>query len=438
MRRVELRSIAAAVFTVSRGPALVRASCFFWIPMSHVTRRRPDGRLILLLGALAACGPISIDMYLPSLPSIAQAFMVTTGAAQTTLTSFMLGFSLGMLLYGPLSDSFGRRPVLLGGIIMYALASVACGLSFSIGSLVMFRFVQALGAGAASVLARAIARDAHEPTDAARVLSMLAIVTSIGPLLAPLIGGQLLLLGGWRVVFIALTLFGTVCAVTAFLRVPETWPREKRKHSAVLQSFAAYGKLLRDPVAWGHMLCGGMAFASMFAYITATPFVYIEYFHVSAQHYGFLFALNIVGIMFGNLMNTRLIGRLGSLPIISFSATVSCVASLFVSLVCLTGWGGLWSIVVGLFFVVGVVGLLSANCTTDLMHRYPHNAGAAAAVFGAVQLALGALASVAVGVWEGATPKGMGVTIGVAGLLCYGGRLLVLRWHGRAVPGVVA
>ena len=422
----------------SRGPTHRSADRIFWIPMSHATRRRPDGRLILLLGALAACGPISIDMYLPSMPSIAQAFMVSTSAAQTTLTSFMLGFSVGMLLYGPLSDSFGRRPVLLGGIIMYALASIACGFSFSIGSLVTFRFVQALGAGAASVLARAIARDAHEPTDAARVLSMLAIVTSIGPLLAPLIGGQLLLLGGWRVVFVALTLFGTVCAVTAYLKVPETWPPEKRKHSAVLQSFAAYGKLLRDPVAWGLMLCGGMAFASMFAYITATPFVYIEYFHVSAQHYGFLFALNIVGIMFGNFMNTRLIGRLGSLPIISFSATVSCVASLFVSLVCLTGWGGLWSIVAGLFFVVGVVGLLSANCTTDLMHRYPHNAGAAAAVFGAVQLALGAAASLAVGVWQGASPKGMGVTIGVAGVLCYCGRLLVVRWHGRAVPGVVA
>lgn len=405
----------------------------FWIPMSHVTHRRPDGRLILLLGALAACGPISIDMYLPSLPSIAQAFLVTTGSAQTTLTSFMLGFSVGMLLYGPLSDSFGRRPVLLGGIIMYALASIACGVAFSIGSLVTFRFVQALGA--ASVLARAIARDAHEPADAARVLSMLSIVTSIGPLLAPLIGGQLLLLGGWRVVFVALTIFGAVCAVTAFLRVPETWPREKRKQSAVLKSFAAYGKILRDPVAWGLMLCGGMAFASMFAYITATPFVYIEYFHVSAQHYGFLFALNIVGIMFGNFLNTRLIGLLGSLRLIAFSAIVSCVASLFVSLVCLTGWGGLWSIVGGLFFVVGVVGLLSANCTTDLMHRYPHNAGAAAAVFGAVQLALGALASFVVSAWGGVSPVGMGVVVGVAGVLCFGGRFLVVRWHGMPARG---
>jgi DHA1 family bicyclomycin/chloramphenicol resistance-like MFS transporter len=157
--------------------------------------------------------------------------------------------------------------------------------------------------------------------------------------------------------------------------------------------------------------------------------VYIEYFHVSAQHYGFLFGLNIIGIMFGNFMNTRLIGRLGSLRIISFTSAVSCVASLFVSLVCLTGWGGLWSIVAGLFFVVGVVGLLSANCTTDLMHRYPQNAGAAAAVFGAVQLALGAASSLVVGLWRGVSPTGMGVTIGVAGVLCYCGRGMVVRWH---------
>jgi len=218
--------------------------------------------------------------------------------------------------------------------------------------------------------------------------------------------------------------------------VPETWPREKRASSAVLQSFAAYGKLLRDPVAWGHMLCGGMAFASMFAYITATPFVYIEYFHVSAQHYGFLFGLNIIGIMFGNFMNTRLVGHLGPLPIISFASMISFVASLFVALVCLTGLGGLWAIVAGLFFVVGVVGLLSANCTTELMHRYPHNAGAAAAVFGAMQLALGALASIAVGLWQGGTPRGMGATIGVAGVLCFLGRWLVIRWHKRPLPGV--
>jgi DHA1 family bicyclomycin/chloramphenicol resistance-like MFS transporter len=313
--------------------------------MSHVVRRRPDARLILLLGALAACGPIATDMYLPSLPSIADGFSVSAGAAQRTLTSFMAGFSIGMLLYGPLSDTWGRRPVLLGGIALFTLASIGCFVAGSIDMLIFVRFLQALGAGAASVLARAIARDAHEPTDAAKVLSMVAIVTAVGPLLAPLIGGQILRFAGWRGVFVVLASFGALCAATAYLRVPETWPKERRKSAAVLASFASYGRILSDPVAWGHMLCGGMAFASMFSYITATPFVYIEYFHVSPQHYGLLFGLNVVGIMIGNFANTRLVGSVGSLRIIAAASFVSCIASLAVALVALTGWGGLWSIV---------------------------------------------------------------------------------------------
>lgn len=401
--------------------------------MSDTLARNPDRRLILLLGALAACGPLSIDMYLPSLPALAIAFGTTAAAAQITLTSFMLGFSLGMLVYGPLSDAYGRRPILLGGVILYAIASAGCAMSYSIDSLVLLRFLQALGAGSASVLARAIARDAHAPHDAARVLSMLAIVTSIGPLLAPLIGGQLLLLGGWRAVFVTLTLFGIGCAVTTYLRVPETWPKEKRASSALGRSFAAYGRLLSDPVAWGHMLCGGMAFASMFAYITATPFVYIDYFHVKPQHYGFFFGLNIVGIIGWNVLNTRLVRRVGSLKLISLASFVSVIAALATAFACLTGLGGLWSIVACLFFVVGVVGLLSANCTTDLMHRYPHNAGAAAAVFGAVQLSLGALSSLAVGLFHDGTPHGMGIVIAITGVLTFVGRTLVLRWHGTPV-----
>jgi DHA1 family bicyclomycin/chloramphenicol resistance-like MFS transporter len=404
--------------------------------MSSVARPRPDGRLILLLGALAACGPIATDMYLPSLPTIAQSFAVSAAAAQATLTSFMFGFSLGMLLYGPLSDTWGRRPVLLGGLALFTLASIGCAVAPSIDTLVAVRFLQAFGAGAASVLARAIARDAHSGADAARVLSMVAIVTAVGPLVAPLLGGQVLLLGGWRAVFVFLTLFGALCAALAFFRIPETWPREKRKSAAVLQSFAVYRHLLTDPVALGHMLCGGMAFASMFAYITATPFVYIDYFHVKPQNYGYFFGLNIAGIMLANYLNTHLVGRAGSLAIIKASSLVSCVASFAVALVCLTGWGGLWSIVAGLFFVVSMVGILSANCTTDLMHRYPHNAGAAAALFGAMQLVLGALASLAVGAFRDGTPMGMGATVAVTGALCFVGRVLVVRWHGWPVRTV--
>jgi DHA1 family bicyclomycin/chloramphenicol resistance-like MFS transporter len=398
---------------------------------SQSTRHRPDRWLIFLLGALAACGSLGTDIYLPSLPSIAASFGVSGVAAATTLTAFIAGFSIGMVFYGPLSAAYGRRPVLLVGVGVFVAASIACWLAGSIGQLTLMRFLQALGAGAASVLARIIARDAHEPGEASKVLSMVALVSSVGPLLAPLIGGQLLLLGSWRTIFIALTLFGVLCLVAAWLHVPETWPPEKRGDSAMWQSFAAYGPLLCDPVAWGHLLCGGMVIGAMFTYITETPFVYIQYFHISPQHYGLFFGLNIVGIMIGNFLNTRCVGRFGVLRMISAASTVALVAALFVALACLTGWGGLWTIVVGLFFVVGVVGVLSANCATDLMSRYPRNAGAAAALFGATQLALGALGSFVVGLFPGISPVGMGWTIGVCGVFAYVGKVLVVRGHGR-------
>jgi len=348
-----------------------------------------------------------------------------------TLTSFMIGFSVGMLLYGPLSDAYGRRPVLLGGVILYVIASLACALAFSIGELVAVRFIQALGAGAASVLARAIVRDTHPPHQAAKVLSLLAIVTSCGPLLAPLIGGQLLLLGSWRFVFAVLTTYGLVCCVAIVYRVRETWPPEKRAKSALRSSFKVYRHMLLDPVAWGHTLCGGMAFAGMFAYITATPFVYINYFRVAPQHYGFLFGLNILGIMGGNFLNTRLVHKIGTLRMISGAATIGMLASLAVGLVCLTGWGGLAGVVATLFLVVSVVGVLSADCTTDLMHRYPNNAGAAAALFGATQFALGAASSLAVGALQdtGGSPRAMGLVIVFCGLASYAARTVVVRLH---------
>jgi DHA1 family bicyclomycin/chloramphenicol resistance-like MFS transporter len=250
-------------------------------------------------------------------------------------------------------------------------------------------------------------------------------------LLAPLIGGQLLLLGSWRFVFAVLTTYGLVCCVAIVYRVRETWPPEKRAKSALRSSFKVYRHMLLDPVAWGHTLCGGMAFAGMFAYITATPFVYINYFRVAPQHYGFLFGLNILGIMGGNFLNTRLVHKIGTLRMISGAATIGMLASLAVGLVCLTGWGGLAGVVATLFLVVSVVGVLSADCTTDLMHRYPNNAGAAAALFGATQFALGAASSLAVGALQdtGGSPRAMGLVIVFCGLASYAARTVVVRLH---------
>lgn len=401
------------------------------MPAPLATPAGDTRRLIFLLGALAACGPLSIDMYLPALPSMAAGFGVAQGIVQTTLTTFLVGFALGMLLYGPLSDAYGRRPVLLAGVILYAAASLCCALAPTIPTLAGLRFVQALGAGAASVLARAIARDAHAPADAARVLSFLQIVSSVGPLLAPLIGGQLLLLGGWRAVFAVLTAYGAMSAVLVARRVPETWPRAKRRPAALRQSFFAYGRLLTDPTALAYLLCGGMPFAAMFAYIAGTPFVYIDYYHVAPQHYGFFFAANIVGLVGGNLLNAKWVGRRGTLPMISGAAAIACAAALVTGLACLTGWGGLPLLAGALFFVVSTTGVLGANCVTELMHRYPGNAGAAAALFGAVQFGLGALSGSVLGLLSDGTPLALGGVIAACGLCTLLGRGLLMRVHDR-------
>lgn len=370
-------------------------------------------------------------MYLPSLPGMAQSFDVSQALAQLTLTTFLIGFSVGMLVYGPLSDAFGRRPVLLAGVVLYALSTLCCVFAPTVLSLATLRFVEALGAGSASVLARAIARDAHAPSQAAKVLSLLQIISSVGPLLAPLIGGQLLLLGGWRAVFALLTVYGGVCAYLVWARVPETWPREKRAKAALRNSFFAYGRLLTDPTALGHLLCGGMSFGAMFAYIAGTPFVYIDYYKVTPQHYGWFFAVNVIGLVGGSLLNAKLVGRVGTLRMISWASGISIAAALLAGLACETGWGGLPMLAWALFFVVATIGVLGANCVTDLMHRYPNNAGAAAALFGAVQFALGAASGAAVGLLSNGTPSALGEVIVFCGLCAFVGRTLLIRWHGR-------
>lgn len=389
--------------------------------------RGANRRLILLLGALAACGPISVDMYLPSMPSIAQGFGVDQAAVQLTLTVFMVGFACGMLLYGPLSDAYGRRRLLLAGTAIYALAGLGCALSPSIGVLIGLRFVQALGAGAAAVLARAIARDAHAPSEAARVMSVLGIVTAVGPLVAPLVGGQLLLLGGWRAVFVLLSLYGLVSLWPVISRIPETWPPEKRAPAALRNSVRAYLAILRDPLSLGYLLCGCLSFAAMFAYISGTPFVYIEYFHVSPQHYGLLFAVNIIGMVAFNVFNSRFVGRLGTLRITRVVGTLHALAAVATAVVALSGLGGLPALAASLFLVVSTVAVLGANCVTELMHRYSSAAGAAAALFGALQFLTGSVIGSLVGVFSTGTPASMGLLIGACGALAYGGICLITR-----------
>jgi DHA1 family bicyclomycin/chloramphenicol resistance-like MFS transporter len=378
-------------------------------------------RLIVLLAALVAFAPLSIDMYLPSLPLIAADLQAAESSIQLTISAFLIGLFIGMLFYGPLSDKFGRRGLLLGGIGLYLIASIGCMLADSAEWLIAARFMQALGGAAASVLARAIVRDLFPLNEAARVLSLMHLVTMIATLVAPLVGGYLMLITGWRSLFMVLFAFAALMLMLSLWKIPETHHGDSRKAS-ILAVFKAYLQIGMQPVAIGYILCMGLTFAGMFAYITASPFVYIEYFGVSPQHYAWFFSLNIGGVIVLVSLNARYVGRFGTQRLLTAGAALAAVSGLLLVFAGITGSGGLALIVAGLLGFVSVTGVLGANCMASLLGRYPQQAGAAAGLAVACQFGLGALASSMTSALHDGSPLPMTLIIG----LCGAGSLLAL------------
>ncbi|WP_114417166.1 Bcr/CflA family multidrug efflux MFS transporter [Marinospirillum perlucidum] len=372
-------------------------------------------RLIILLAALVAFGPLSIDMYLPSLPLIASDLQAAEGDIQLTISAFLLGLFIGMLFYGPLSDKVGRRPLLLGGIGLYLAASVACFLATSADWLIAARFLQALGAAAASVLARAIVRDLFPLEEAARVLSLMHLVTMIATLMAPLVGGYLILLAGWRSLFVVLFVFATLMLLFSSWKIPETHHGSSRG-SSVARVFKSYGLILLQPVAVGYILSMSLTFAGMFAYITASPFVYIGFFDVSPQNYAWLFSLNIGGIILLVSLNARYVTRIGTQKLLTAAAFLAAASGLLLVLAGTTGWGGLPLIVVALLGFVSVTGVVGSNCMASLLSRFPEQAGAAAGIAVACQFGMGALASSLASALHDGTPLPMSLIIGLMGM----------------------
>lgn len=379
------------------------------------------GRLIVLLAALVAFAPLSIDTYLPSLPTIAADLAASANRVQLTIGVFLAGLCIGMLFHGPCSDRYGRRPVLIGGMLLYLCATVGCLLAENIEALIGWRFLQALGGAAASVLARTIVRDVFAMGQAARTLSLMHLVTMLATLIAPLAGGVLMQLHSWRSIFAALFAFAAVCLLASLRYIPETHPADRRSGSLGL-ALASYWQIARNTNALAYILCMGLSFGGMFAFITASPYVYIDYFQVSPQGYGWLFGLNILGVIIVTLVNARLVTRFGPLAMLGAGAAIIALAATGLGVMASMDAPGLVGIVLLVVLYVSVTGLMGANCVASLLKLFPSNAGAAAGLAVSSQFALGAAFSAVVGSLADGSPRPMCLVIAVAGagsVLCY-------------------
>lgn len=353
---------------------------------------RPHSSLsiVIILGLLAMLMPLSIDMYLPALPVIAGQFGVPPGSAQMTLSTYILGFALGQLLYGPMADSIGRKPVILGGTLIFAAAAVACALAQSIDQLITMRFFHGLAAAAASVVINALMRDMYPREEFSRMMSFVMLVTTIAPLLAPMIGGAVLVWFSWHMIFWILAVAGLLVSAMIAVFIRETLPPERRQPFHLRTTVGNFASLFRHKRVLSYMLASGFSFAGMFSFLSAGPFVYIEINHVSPQDFGYYFALNIVFLFLMTIINGRFVRRIGALKMFRSGLWVQFVMALWMVITALLGVG-FWSLVVGVAAFVGCVSLVSSNAMAVILDEFPHMAGTASSLAGTFRFGIGAI-----------------------------------------------
>ena len=373
-----------------------------------------------------AFAPMSIDMYLPSLPTIAAEFGGDPAAAQFTLASFFIGLALGQIAHGPLADRYGRKPPLYAGLTLYIVASAGCALAPDITSLTIWRFIQAVGGCAGIVIARAVVRDRFDAHTSARIFSLLMLVMGLAPILAPLAGGWILVLFGWRAIFWALALFGLICLLVSWRYLPETRPADTVFSSGIVAALRTYGELLRDRRFIGYTLSGGFALAGLFAYITGSPHVFIELYGVPAWAYGWLFGLNALGLIASSQINRRLLLRHSTDAILRCANRTTAVLGLALLAVAASGWGGLPMLLIPLFGYLASLGFTAPNAMAEALAHQGARAGSASALIGALQFGIATLSSALVGLLGGDSALSMSAVIAGCGLLAYAAHRLLI------------
>ena len=390
------------------------------------TTGRERLRLVLVLGALVALGPLTIDMYLPALPAIVGDLATTDAAVQLTLTGTLVGLALGQLLVGPLSDTFGRRRPLLVGVAVHVVASLLCLVAPNVEVLGGLRLLQGVGAAAASVVAMAIVRDLFVGRAAATLFSRLMLVLGVAPVLAPTIGGEVLRFTSWRGVFVVLAVLALMLIVLAARAVPETLPAERRRPLGLRSTLATYGGLLRDRTFVGLVLVAGLAMAGLFGYVAGSSFVFQEEFGLDEQQFGLVFGAGALFLIGGTQLNAALLRRFEPRALLPFSLVLGTVAGAALVVVAILDVGGLVGVLVPLWAVLFSVGLAMPNTPALALARHGEAAGTASALLGAIQMGTGAVVSPMVGVL-GNDAVAMGTVMAAGAALALVVLLVVVR-----------
>lgn len=370
-------------------------------------------RLILLLALLAAFGPLAIDMYLPALPQIARDLRASESAAQFSLSVFFIAVALSQMIYGPLSDRFGRRRPLLCGLALFALASAGCARAGTAGGLIGWRVAMALGGAAGMVLSRAVVRDRFSGREAASAFSLLMIVMGAAPILAPIAGAHILPLGGWRGIFWVLLAVGVAAWLAVMFGLPESLPAERRSRLGVLSAVAGYWRLLGERRFLGYALVLGFNAGALFTYITCSPHVFIGLNGVSPAGFSAFFGLNALGMLGAAALNRKLLHNHAPGRILGGVLVVVLLAGLALAVCAWTGLGGFPAIVALLFLTLASGGMVGPNALALALEPFGRAAGSAAALLGTLQFGMGGLAGALAGCFGTESAAPMGVTLAV-------------------------
>ncbi|CDG20937.1 Bicyclomycin resistance protein [Xenorhabdus poinarii G6] len=349
--------------------------------------------LVLILGLLSMLMPLAIDMYLPSMPTIAHDFSVNDGLVQMTLSSYILGFAIGQMIYGPMSDSLGRKPVILGGVIVFTLSSAACALAQDIDTFIFMRFLHGFSAAAAGVVINALMRDKFTKEEFSRSMSFVTLVMIIAPLLAPMLGGMIMYWFSWHAIFWFIALVAVIAIALVALFINETLPKEKRQRFHLQTTLKQFVMLFRQRQVLCYILASGFSFAGMFSFLSVGSFVYIRLNGVPEQHFGYYFGLNIVFLFIMATINSQCVRRFGPLKMLRIGLIVQFIMGLWLLFSTLFDLGFI-SLVMGVALYISGISMITSNTMAVVLDDYPHMAGTVSSLAGTIRFSIAALVGI--------------------------------------------